>query len=485
MLPQPRWFLPAAFPIGAGVLWMAVGWRSGIVVGLYASLPGILLLGPGTALLLWPGDRQISHYLALGGLCSSLLALPMLLWTGVPSGALLVLVGLISFVLAGYAALYQAAPPPDAPTPRFNLSMARKVAIDEAMLAYFVGSARLPIGSRVETDARELRELQALAEARDWLAHPARLHPAPPAPAAPQVRAHRAAGESFLHLRFDSDYEPDPALPGGARWAAYQANQKVHAWILRHPGAPRAWVMGVHGYRMGMPWVDFSLFQVEHLHRRLGLNLILPVLPLHGPRRAFARSGTGFLDGQLADIFHAEAQSLWDLRRSLAWLQSIEDAPRVAVLGYSLGGYNAALLAALEPDLACVIAGIPLADIADAVWRHLPLVHRRYVESSGVTPELARAALAPVSPLALPCQVERSRRYLFGATGDQLVPPGQVARLAAHWETEQILWYQGSHLSVRQESTVREYLTSALEQSGLVGHGNAAHACAPAVETGE
>lgn len=467
---QPRWFWPAWCPILAGIAWLALGWRAGIVAGLFASLPGSLLLSSGMALLLWPGDRQISHYMALGGIGSLPLAVPMLFLAGPAQGLCLMGLSLASYALAGYAALYQTAALAGAPRPHISLRMACKVALDEATLAYFVGSAQIPTGKRVATDAEELRCLQGLVEASDWVAHPERFHREPEAPEHYSLRARRVAGETFLALRFASGYQPRPELPGGERWLGYAANRNVHAWVFRHPGAPRPWLVGVHGYRMGMPRIDFSLFPAAFLHHELGLNVILPTLPLHGLRAAYKRSGTGFLDGHLADILHAESQAMWDLRRVLAWLRREQENPRIAALGYSLGGYNAALLAALEPDLDCVVAAIPLADIADLVWRHLPLLHLRYIEAGGVTPALARAALAPVSPLALPCRVARERRFVLAATGDQLVPPGQPSALAAHWGID-CAWYQGSHLSIRGEAQARAFLADALGRCGLLDAG--------------
>ena len=66
-----------------------------------------------------------------------------------------------------------------------------------------------------------------------------------------------------------------------------------------------------------MSFVRTSLFAPHILHDRYGLNLVLPVLPLHGPRRIGRQSGDHFLDGDLLDLLHAETQALWDLRRTI------------------------------------------------------------------------------------------------------------------------------------------------------------------------
>lgn len=462
-----RWFPGALVPVAAGLLWLAIGWRTGFVFGVLATLPGGLLLGTGIALFLWPGDRQITHFMALGSVVSWPLALIALPWAGFVPGLLFLFFGFWCFVIAGRVALLQNVTPPDVPKPETDTGMAFKVGVDEGVLAYFLSVARIPTNSQIERDADELLQLEEALERNGWAESPETFHQAPP-PAEPELRERKAGGREFLHMRFDSGYRPHPELPGGERWLEHTANRLGHAWVFRHPGPPRPWLIGIHGYRMGIPWIDFSLFNIGLFHRRMGLNLVLPILPLHGPRRNGYLTGGEYLDGPLADILHAEAQAAWDLRRILGWLRESESAPAVGVLGYSLGGYNTALLAALEPELATAIAGIPLTDIPAGLWRHMPAMHLGHLETRGITQERFRQLLAPVSPLTLPPLVAAERRHIFAATGDQIVPSAQPLALWRHWGEPDCHWYQGSHMSVRRESSVMSFITDALTADGLV-----------------
>jgi len=464
---QPRWFVGASGPIAAGLLWLALGWQAGLVYALLATFPGGVLLATGVALLLWPGDRQITHYMALAALISLPLALLGLPVIGVWSAGWLLLLGVLNFHLAGYTALRQEPLTAGAVPPSLTARMARKVAVDESLLAYFVGTARVPTAAEVESDASALRLAQKRLDDNGWLSDPAGFHRDPAPPDAVDIKPMRAGGQRFERVRYASGYRPPVPLPGFDRWMRYEDNRDARAWIFRHPGKPRPWLVGIHGYRMGIPAIDLTLFQVGYLHYKLGLNVALPVLPLHGPRKAYTRSGSGFLDGRLVELLHAEAQAIWDIRRLIAWLRAEHQAPAVGALGYSLGGYNAALLAGLEPELACVIAGIPLVDMADSIWRHMPMLHLRVMEAYGIHRELAENVLAPVSPLAMPCRVAAGCRYVFAATGDQLVPPSHPVRLIRHWDTAHTLWYQGSHLSVRREASVFPFIGTALAESGL------------------
>src|SRR3546814_21043756 len=84
---------------------------------------------------------------------------------------------------------------------------------------------------------------------------------------------------------------------------------------------------------MDAPWMDLNLFSPRWLHQKLGLNIIQPVLPLHGPRSTGWRSGDHYLDGDMTDLVYAESQALWDLRRTLAWLRANEPGARVGENG--------------------------------------------------------------------------------------------------------------------------------------------------------
>jgi hypothetical protein len=218
---------------------------------------------------------------------------------------------------------------------------------------------------------------------------------------------------------------------------------------------------------MGSPLIDLSAFPPEYFQRRLGLNLLLPVLPLHGPRKIGRRSGDGFIVGDALDTVHAEAQAMWDIRRLLSWVRA-QEAPALGVLGLSLGGYNTALLASLEEGLACAVAGVPLADFTRAIFRHGPPLHLRDAAERGVEEEMIRKLKRVISPLDLPPLLPRERRFIFGAVGDRLVPPDQVRDLWRHWERPRIVWYQGGHLTFRAHAPVRRLVRDALRESGLV-----------------
>jgi hypothetical protein len=453
-------------PIAAGIVWL--WWAGGFgPVGFFFSLvPGCMLLGSGVSMLLYPGDLRIPQFAALGGLLGVPLALPSVFVAGLGTMLALVVLSAASFVAAGMLAVRQELRHEGVPDPVPGLRLGAEVAADEAILATM--ALTLP-----HTDAADLPRLRAdvyaareLFRDRGWLEKPADFHLLPPPLERPELRRRRAAGLDYEHLRFESGYEPRAEEPGRAGWLRHARNRDAHAWVLRHADASRPWLVCLHGYQMGFPAIEFAAFEAERLHRGRGLNLIFPVLPLHGPRKEGRRSGDGYLVGDPLDTVHAVSQALWDVRRLLSWVRA-QGGSRIGVHGLSLGGFHAALLACLDDDLACAIPGIPLSDVTRAVWRHGPPLRIRQFERGGVVHEAVSEVLRVVSPLSLEPRVPHERRYLYAAVADRLVPADQVFDLWRHWGEPTIVWYQGGHVTFRFHPQVRRLVDRALAEAGL------------------
>jgi hypothetical protein len=450
-------------PLASGLAWNTVGVSAGLPWGVLALLPGTFLLGAGAGMLLYPGDRRLTHFAALGGVLGVLLTPVALAFAGWIALALAV-ASAASFVAAGYHALRLDAHPEGVPVPAVTARLAGEVAIDEAMLGTMVFSQQFPSfadHARIEREAALAREQFADA---GWLEKPAAYHESPAEACAGDFARRRTRGIDFEHLSFASDYEPRAGEPGRERWLGYEKNRIAHAWVVRGDPA-KPWLLCLHGYRMGLPLIDLSAFQPGWLHRKLGFNLLVPVLPLHGPRTIGRRSGDGFLGGDLLDTIHAEAQAMWDLRRMLAWVRAGSDAP-IGAYGLSLGGYTTALLASLDERLACAVAGIPATDFARTFWRHGGPWQERAALHAGLSQAAMTEVLRVISPLALEPKVPHEHRAIFGGIVDRLVPPDQVRDLWRHWGEPRIEWYPGSHLTLGLHPGVRA-LTEATLRAGL------------------
>lgn len=463
-LPKPKeWETLSFVPIAAGLYWLLAGHGGAWL--LWALLPGALLLGMGLALLLFPGNPRITAYMAVAGALGVVLAPLAMFAGGFNAGFIAALGSAASFVVAGRVGLMREPLYHGAPPPQYSLGLDAKAGLDEFILGYFVGSARLPDASVVPRMCDQIAQLEGIIKERGWDENPAGFHPAPPPPEKTWFDRGRIFGVDYDILSYASGYAPDDALPGAAVWKGHARNNTCEVRVLRHDDGPRPWLLCIHGYRMGLPIMDFGLFSPQVLHHKLGLNIAQPVLPLHGSRRIGPQSGDQFLDWDLLDLVYAEAQTLWDLRRTIAWIRQQDPDARIGVLGYSLGGYNASLLSAYESNLDFVVAGIPVTDFAAALWRYIPYAHRQYLEANGLNEARYRSLLKVVSPLEVAPKPDRSRLLIYGGTADRIVQPSHLLALSKHWGVP-VRWYQGSHLSVRRERETRETLREAMSRAG-------------------
>jgi hypothetical protein len=466
MFEPKRWPREAWIPIVAGLTWLWYAASFGAVGFFLSLLPGCLLLSSGVSSLLYPGDLRIPQITALGGVLGVPLALPVFFFAGVGLALLLIFLSAASFVAAGALSVAQEPHAEEVPTPVPSIGLAAQVAIDDAILAGM--ALRLPavLSADQERVRQEVHIARQLFGERGWLDRPTEYHQAPPPLTDPRIGKSKVYNLEYEHIEFASEYEPRPEEPGRDRWLSRVANRTAHAWVLRHHSEPRPWLVCIHGYEMGFPALDLLAFRAAHLHFRYGLNVLLPVLPLHGPRR-FGRSGEGFLAGEFLDTVHAEAQAMWDIRRLLSWVRT-QSPPRVGVYGLSLGGYNTALLASLDSDLSCAIAGIPAADFSRLAWRHGARLAILYAERRGLIHDEVNELMRVISPLAVRPQVRKERRYMFAGVADRIVPSDQVRDLWRHWDRPRIVWYQGAHVTFRMHSEVDRLFRDALRESGLL-----------------
>lgn len=379
----------------------------------------------------------------------------------VRSGAAPLLIGL------RWASAHAAELPSDIPLPRWGLALASKVVLDEAFFTTEVVLARIASRGAAQRFGRELPRALEQYHREGWLGDPASYHRDPPVPRAVELEDRRSALVRYRHMRLPSDYEPNAGEPGRRRWMSYRANRIAHAWLLEHPGAPRPWLICIPGYRMGSPLVDFTGFRASWLHRALGLNVAIPVMPLHGPRREGRRGGDGFFTGDFIDTVHAQAQAVWDARRLARWLRE-RGAPALGVYGVSLGGYTAALLASLESGIDCVVAGVPATDFVRLLRSHMPDLLLRLAERAGFAMNEVGELLRVVSPLAIEPRVARSGRFVYAGLADRLATPDHARDLWHHWDRPRVAWYQGSHVSFLWEREVGEFLREAFGSSGLL-----------------
>ncbi|HEX9236655.1 MAG TPA: alpha/beta hydrolase family protein, partial [Actinomycetota bacterium] len=241
-------------------------------------------------------------------------------------------------------------------------AMVAQVALDEAVLAVMRSPRIHPSSADYQLVRSELEAALAMYEGRGWIAEPRGYHRDPEPLTDPRITRTWAAGVPHDRLSWPSLYEPYPKEPGRDRWLAFEANRRARARLIPCPEPDRPWLICIHGFGTGWPMADFYAFRVRRLARQLGLNVLLPVLPLHGARRTGGWGGQELMSVHIQNFVLGMAQSVWDIRRLIGWARR-RGASQIGLYGMSLGAYVASLVATIEPDLDLVIAGAPVSDL--------------------------------------------------------------------------------------------------------------------------
>ena len=228
-------------------------------------------------------------------------------------------------------------------------------------------------------------------------------------------------------------------------WECCNENARIpfEHWMHRDR-ASRGVVIALHGFTMGRPWIDAHVLMAAQWFT-LGFDVVLPILPFHGPRAPrWARySGEAFGSWDVGRLNEAVRQAVHDVDVVRRWLLASGHGP-VGMIGLSLGGYLTALMAGLCPDLSFAI---PVAAPSSLTW--LPQRLFRLGQWSPlrlpVAAEILDAAYRVHSPLTYPLAIPRERVFIVGGLGDGVVPPAQVEALWRHWGEPGIHWFNGGH----------------------------------------
>ena len=336
--------------------------------------------------------------------------------------------------------------------------------LDEAVLAGF----RVILPRRSEAYMRNiLADAHTAIAAYDeagWLDNPRLAHADPEAPEDWTVSEKQVGKKNFQHLQFQTAYEPYAADPSAARWSEFVENRTVHSWLLQHD-EPRPWVVNVHGAGMGKPKMDLRLFHAHHLHHDLGLNVIQPILPLHGLRSPKGDPGNYPSESVMHNL-HGALQSVNDVRRTIAWVREQQPGQPIGMHGISMGGFTTALVASLEPDLACAILGVAPVDL-------VMLLEAHHGTGSGYDLRVqnfeAGARLSSmISPLKLSPVLPWEARFMYAGIVDRLVDySDHVAPMIAHWDYPEVLVYDGGHVGIGLARRVPGFIDKALTKTGL------------------
>ena len=255
----------------------------------------------------------------------------------------------------------------------------------------------------------------------------------------------RITGGTVVEAEMASAYRPYAATPDGSPCAE---NETIPLAWWRHDARPPAILLALHGFTMGNFRVDAAALMLEDWYT-LGLDVVQMALPFHGARCPDAArfSGECFASWHVGRLNEAVRQSVSDVARVIAWLRSERPDVPVGIVGMSLGGYVAALLAELDETLAFVLpvaAPVHLGLLPSALF-----ARSRYgtVMAPPLTLEDMERAYRCHCPLTHPLAVRRESVLLVAGRGDRVVPAEHVLALWEHWHRPAVHWYGGSHIA--------------------------------------
>ncbi|HEX4353124.1 MAG TPA: hypothetical protein VHZ95_09425, partial [Polyangiales bacterium] len=222
-----------------------------------------------------------------------------------------------------------------------------------------------------------------------------------------------------------------------------RANQTAHARWYRHGGAPRPCVVVIHGYMSGNYAVESRMWPLKRIFDH-GFDVVFSVLPFHGPRRAEARGylPPAFPSNDPRFTIEGFRQVVVDHRALFGYLGDGRVAS-LGVMGMSLGGYCAALLATLEAALQFAVLLVPLAAIEDVALRQGRMLGSEIEQ--GAQRDALRKAQWAVSPFARPSLVPSERAIIVAGEADLVTGLAQAHQLADHFSARLSLFH-GGHL---------------------------------------
>jgi dienelactone hydrolase len=226
----------------------------------------------------------------------------------------------------------------------------------------------------------------------------------------------------------------------------HQENNTVHAEYYR-PAKPGPFPCVII---LDITAGDQTISRVIAKHlAQSGIGGLCVQMAYYGPRRP---KGTKerFLSYDLDHTFAAVRQTVLDLRRAAAWMESRPeiDKGNLGILGTSLGSFMAVLTAEMEPKLSRVAVLLGGADFIDGYHDHPKAApYFKFMEGLGVSREMMKECIAPVDPITCAANLKDRKLLIVAAKKDEVVPPRMAENLWNATGRQKVLWLDAGHYS--------------------------------------
>jgi pimeloyl-ACP methyl ester carboxylesterase len=209
----------------------------------------------------------------------------------------------------------------------------------------------------------------------------------------------------------------------GRNWRLRPAVILLHGWNDRL------------GYRHRLPWL-------AKCYNRRGVNSVMFELPYHFQRRpSQAGAIRNFISEDAGGTIQAAHQALAEINCMVGWLLQ-QGCPRVALMGFSLGGWLGGLAVCHDPRISSAALITPVS-LMDRMIKESPLCEpvRRALKDHPM--DLTRLNLPSHKP-----KLSRGYILLIGAEHDLFVPPETTGELWEAWGTPEYWILPQGHISI-------------------------------------
>jgi hypothetical protein len=283
---------------------------------------------------------------------------------------------------------------------------------------------------------------------RDLIDNPALFFRPTPMPESFRVKTlGRLKGGRRLRVTFPSTYTTHDTTYQ-EKYSAFRRNQMNRVHLFQHDTPHRPTAICIHAWGGGNLVLEERIFAARTLYK-MGLNVALMTMPLHGARtpKSTLLPGQLFPSRDLRRSNEAFCQAVADLRVLRQWLGTAQASGPVGYIGISLGGYTAALMASLESDAAFIIPIVAPCSFGDLMWHHGSNQRSRHeIEERGVSLWDIRRIFALHCPLLYPLKVPKENVLILWGEGDRVVSSLQQWVLWEHWGQPQIESFAGGHV---------------------------------------
>ncbi len=180
---------------------------------------------------------------------------------------------------------------------------------------------------------------------------------------------------------------------------------------------------------------------------RLGWSAIFFHLPYHyGRRPKNAMSGEMALTSNVIRTADAIRQAVIELRLICRLLRE-RGCPHVGLWGTSYGGWIAAMLSVLEPNISTAWLLEPIVDVDFAVWESpATWTLRRQLLRRGISRELVRRELFRFCPSYHTPLVSPDHIILVAGTFDRIATPESIRKLHEKWPGSHYAEFRQGHV---------------------------------------